>query len=135
MLDFIFGLFISIILILFFFTVKKNKSVKKIRQSDIHFLIKMFTKQQEVVSNKINNSQLSNRINKNRIDIIIVDDKAYWVDNNIFYEADIIDNRPDMASCRPIDTTNISKNEVDKLLFILDNLCRGLNNDSSSSGN
>ena len=54
--------------------------------------------------------------------IAMLDDKAYWVDDNIFYEADMIDGDPDIESARPIDAINISDVEVDKLLFILDTL-------------
>lgn len=54
--------------------------------------------------------------------IAMLDDKAYWVQDNIFYEADIIDDDPDIESARPIDAMTISDKEIDKLLFILDTL-------------
>ena len=56
------------------------------------------------------------------IRIAMLDDKAYWVHDNIFYEADLIDGDPDIDNARPIDAINISDVEIDKLLYILDTL-------------
>jgi len=54
--------------------------------------------------------------------VAMLEDKAYWVQDNIFYEADMIDGNPDIESARPVDAMTISEKEIDKLLFILDTL-------------
>lgn len=59
---------------------------------------------------------------ENVVRIAMLDDKAYWVQDNIFYEADMIDGNPDIESARPVDAMTISEKEIDKLLFILDTL-------------
>lgn len=54
--------------------------------------------------------------------VAVIDNKAYWVYNNIFYEADADGEDPDFESARPIDTMNMPFKELNKLLHILDTL-------------
>lgn len=56
------------------------------------------------------------------VNVAVVEDKAYWVINNIFYEADIIDGEIDKSSSMPVNAFNMSSRDVTKMLFILDNL-------------
>lgn len=79
-------------------------------------------------------SQLTKLQRKDMIKVIIMDDQAYWVSENIFYVSDAIDGRPEPGTAQPIDTTTMSKKDVDKMLSILDSLQNGSNNDSSSAG-
>lgn len=80
-------------------------------------------------------SQSEKHAEKNSIKVIFVDEKAYWVTNNVFYCADAANGNVDTESAEPINTENMSKADIDKLLFILDKLGDGSNNDSGSSGN
>ena len=59
------------------------------------------------------------------ISVAYLEDKAYWVINNTFYQADIIDGQIDRESSRPIDPFQMSSKDVMKMLFILDNLTEG----------
>lgn len=59
------------------------------------------------------------------ISVAFVDDKAYWVLDNTFYQADIIDGEVDKESSRPVDVFSMSHKEMSKMLFILDNLNEG----------
>ena len=68
------------------------------------------------------------------IKVIIMDDKAYWVSDNIFYVSDAVDGKPETGTAHPIDTTTMSKRDVEKMLFILDSLKNGKENDSSGAG-
>jgi hypothetical protein len=127
-------------LVLSFFIIKiiNNKTKKKVsrvfyRQSDMHVLLKTFFSRDINLENKP--SQIDIRNQKNMVKVIAIDEKAYWVSDNIFYVADLINNEPDFSTTRPVDTSNMSKTDIDKMLFILDNLGRGNDNDSSSSGN
>jgi hypothetical protein len=80
-------------------------------------------------------SQSLKHVEKNTIKVIFIEDKAYWVSNNIFYCAETIGGSVDVDTTEPIDTSNMSKKDIDKMLFILDNLKNGSNDDSSSTGN
>lgn len=107
-----------------------NKTVY--RQSDMHFILKSFFSRD--IKDYEKQTQITKRTEENAVRIIAVDDMAYWVVDNVFYVADIVDNQPDLSTARPIDTSNMSKKDIDKMLFILDNLGKGKKNDSSSSG-
>lgn len=61
----------------------------------------------------------------NYVSVAVVEDKAYWVVDNTFYVAEIIDGEIDKTSSRPIDAFEMSPKDVTKMLFILDNLTEG----------
>lgn len=58
---------------------------------------------------------------KDTIHVAVYEDKAYWVHENIFYEADLI-AEPDFATARPIDTMSLNTKQVTELMEILDEL-------------
>jgi len=60
------------------------------------------------------------------VSVAIIEDKAYWVVDNMFYQADLtMDGEIDKSSSRPIDAFEMSSRDVTKMLFILDNLSEG----------
>ena len=59
------------------------------------------------------------------INVAIFDNKAYWVHENIFYEADIVNNEISRETSRPVNVFEMSSYDVSKMLFILDNLKEG----------
>lgn len=103
-------------------------------QSSIHLMIKDFLPK-TLYDKPKQNSQSLNHVEKNTIKVIFIEDKAYWVSNNIFYCAEAFGGSVDIDTTEPVDTTNMSKKDIDKMLFILDNLKNGSNDDSSSAGN
>lgn len=103
-------------------------------QSSIHLMIKDFLPKTLYEKPK-QQSQSLNHIEKNTVKVIFIGGKAYWVSNNIFYSANALNGNVDIETTQPIDTTNMSKKDIDKMLFILDNLKNGSNDDSSSAGN
>ena len=103
-------------------------------QSSIHLVIKDFLPK-TLYERPRQQSQSLKHIEKNTIKVIFIEDKAYWVSNNIFYCAEAIGGSVNVDTTEPIDTANMSKKDIDKMLFILDNLKNGSNDDSSSTGN
>jgi hypothetical protein len=60
------------------------------------------------------------------VSVAIIEDKAYWVVDNMFYQADLTtDGDIDRSSSRPIDAFEMSNRDITKMLFILDNLSEG----------
>ena len=59
------------------------------------------------------------------LNIAIVEDKAYWVVNNTFYVAEIIDGEIDKSSTKPINAFEMSAKDIKEMLFILDNIVEG----------
>lgn len=103
------------------------------RQSDIHNITKSFYKKNNAVKTK--QTQISKRIERDAVKVVLTEDRAYWVAENIFYSAELVNDKPDMSTAKPIDTSNLSKEDLDKMLFILDNLDRGNNHERGSTGN
>jgi hypothetical protein len=128
-------LFLTLILFSFiFFKNKKSKIQIQInRQSDTHLMLKQFFSRNIEQPEKI--SQVHNRINSNSINVLVVDSQAYWISNNTFFTAETINNVPNMDTAHPVDIFKMSKQELDKMLFILDNLGGGKNNERGSTGN
>ena len=54
--------------------------------------------------------------------VAIVEDKAYWVVNNIFYEADVIDEEIMKDDAKPVDAFDMNMRDVNKMMTILDNI-------------
>ena len=59
------------------------------------------------------------------INVAVVENKAYWVIQNIFYQADIVNGEIDKTSSKPIDAFDMSNGDIRKMLFILDHLAEG----------
>lgn len=116
------------------YKVSKTLTNIKYRQSDIHESIRTF------VPKKLNNkekieSQSAKHAANTMIKIIVIDNKAYWVKDNVFYSADTDNGDIISPTAEPVDISTMSKKDIDKMLFILDNLRKGIQNDSGSSGN
>lgn len=62
----------------------------------------------------------------NAVSVAIVEEKAYWVVDNIFYQADLtMDGEIDRSSSKPVNAFDMSNRDITKMLFILDNLAEG----------
>lgn len=116
--------------------VKKSQEISlsnlKYSQSYIHSITKNFLVK-DTSSKKV--TQMSKRAKESAIKVLTIEDKAYWVVDNIFYVAEMDGDMPDMSTAEPIDTSNMSRSDIDKMLFILDNLDRGKNDERGSTGN
>lgn len=104
------------------------------RQSDMHKMMKKFFTY-DLPQHQEKSSQLQKRRDESTIKVLVVEDQAYWVASNTFYVANVESGEPVPDSAKPVDTTNMSKKDVEKMLFILDNLRSGNRNDRRSSGN
>jgi hypothetical protein len=128
------AIFLSIIVIMKKINKRKNSYVIY-RQSDIHKMLKYFFSLNIETQSKPS-SQLTKRLEKDMIRVIVVGSQAYWVSDNTFYVADALDGEVDTETARPVDVQSMSKLEVNKMLSILDSLTNGkVGNDRSSTGN
>ena len=103
-------------------------------QSDIHNIVKNFLPKDLFEVPKLI-SQARKHVRNNTVRVLIIEDQAYWVHDNMFYVADAVDGLVNPETVRPIDTNNMSKRDIDKMLFILDSLRNGNSDDSSSAWN
>lgn len=72
---------------------------------------------------------------QNNVRVIIVDNRAYWIKDNIFYTAPLVNQLIDKDSAERVDTTNMNKVQLDQMLFIVDKLTEGTSDDSRGSRN
>jgi len=54
--------------------------------------------------------------------VAIVEDKAYWVVNNMFYEADVVDEEIVKEEARPVNAFDMNVRDVNKMMTILDSI-------------
>jgi hypothetical protein len=131
---------LGLTLSLVWFILKVGKNNKKkpysrtlYKQSDTHRLLKSFFSM-TLSSNQENFSQLTKHKEKSTIKVIVLGNEAYWISNNIFYVAQAINGEVQRHTAEPIDTSTLSKGDLDKMLFILDTLKDGKRDDRGSSG-
>jgi len=103
------------------------------KQSDTHRLMKLYFSM-PLSNNQQNFSQLTKHKEKGMIKVMVLGNEAYWISNNIFYVAEAINGEVQRHTTKPIDTSTLSKGDLDKMLFILDSLKDGKRDDRGSSG-
>lgn len=138
--EYLLGSFTTFVLIFAMFFIKKEelknqKLTVRYSQSHIFELV-------EPLLPKMTNKTIKKRISQSTIyrkntnvRVIIIEGVAYWVKDNIFYEASINNNGVDPTTTKVVDTIGMDSVELDKMLFIMDKLREGLDNDSGNTGN
>ena len=58
---------------------------------------------------------------KETVRVAVYDEKAYWVYDNVFYQAEVT-REPDFSTAEPIDTMSLTQKEINELMSILDEL-------------
>lgn len=132
---------INILTIMFFCAIlilvnknnKKKYNKNQYRQSDMHNMLKNFF--DISINQNILNSQSKKRKEKKNIKVLVLGQDAYWVIDNIFYIGKALNGKVKPETGTPIDTSNMSKEKIEQMLFILDSLKNGNSNDSRSTGN
>jgi hypothetical protein len=84
--------------------------------------------------NKSKPTQSSKYLERIFIKIIIVKNKAYWIKDNVFYVADMIDNDVDKSTAKEVDIMSMNKVQLEEAMFIIDKLKEDSYNDSWDSG-
>jgi hypothetical protein len=128
--------FIALSSIIIVAVIKKNKYFAKVvyTQSSIHQIVKHFIPKDLFDLPKIS-SQARKHVDKNSVKVLIMEDEAYWVHDNMFYVAQAENGSVNPESVKQVDTNNMSKRDIDRMLFILDSLKNGNSDDSGSTWN
>lgn len=80
------------------------------------------------------NSQSYNYQDEAYIKVVVVDGKAYWIKENTFYTADVVDGTVNKESTKEVDTMSMNDVELKKMLVIVEALREGRQDDSGSTG-
>lgn len=118
------------ILSLFYFVNRRtNKLYYKnnfLSQSERHEIIQPFISKKTTYKKEDEEFDIEDEIEEfleeNAVNVVMEGDMIYWVQDNVFYTARVIDEEVDQDSIHPIDTDSMSKSELEKMLFILDAL-------------
>ena len=127
------AMFVTTRLISYGQTYKKN-DIPRLSQSHTHMLILPFLPEIKKYKKKMI-TQSSKHEEKINIRLVILDNKAYFVKDGTFYCAEMNGTEIDRASATLVDTIGMDKVQLDKMLFIMDQLRDGKNDDSGYTGN
>lgn len=138
--EYLIGSFTTFLLILTISFIRKEEVVKqkvtvRYSQSHIYDLVQPLLPHISNKPIKKRISQSSKYDEKTNIRVIIVGGTAYWVKENVFYKANVMNDGVDAETTEVVDTIGMSKVELDKMLFIMDRLREGLEDDRGSTGN
>lgn len=79
-------------------------------------------------------TQSRDRISKKSMTVVFVDGNAYWIKDNKFYQASVVNGQIDNSTIKTVDTMGMDKVELDRMFFIVQKLTEGKQNDSGDSG-
>ena len=71
---------------------------------------------------------------KTTVRILMVKDRAYWIKDNIFYQADFENGEIIPGTTKQVDTMGMDKVQLEEIIFIVDQLTGGAENDSGYPG-
>jgi hypothetical protein len=69
----------------------------------------------------------------NTLRILILGKFAYWIKDNKFYVADLVDGDIDEDSTREVDIMSMDNVQLEKMMYIVEQLREGMPNDSRDS--
>lgn len=140
--EYLTGFFSAILLFYIFAKINISKNITKevkiqklkYSQSHIHSLMSDLIPK-DMLKPKPKKTQSRIHDNKSHIKVIIMDNNAYWIRDNAFYMADVsIDGTVNKETTRRVDTESMNKVQLDKMLFIVDQLRKEEDDDNRSSG-
>jgi hypothetical protein len=119
------------ILILFYFYLLRSRTIPGnrtiISQSMLLYRYNSLDKKPRRLKTR---TQSTIQHDKTNIRVIILDNNAYWIKDNMFYKAPLVNELIDKESAEQVDTMGMDKVQLDKMLFIMDRLREGIGDDS-----
>jgi Flp pilus assembly protein TadB len=111
-----------------FYMQRNTKKIHIVSQAELHHRFYDKKRQKRIIK-----TQSQNHFKETNINVIIVDNEAFWIKNNIFYKAQMSEEGVDKSTTQEVDTIAMDKVQLDKMLFIMDKLREGIDDDSRSS--
>ena len=138
--EYIIGFLSAIVFVYFISRIQNKYDLLRVRlkfskstQSRNHYL---FKRDVDVVQKKKKEvKRQSAKHDKNvNIRVIIMDDQAYWIKDNVFYTAELNHGIVDKETTKEVDTMTMNKVQLDKMIFIIDRLREEAFDDRWGSG-
>lgn len=100
-------------------------------QSNVYDLIRPFMP--EKILKNIGPTQSTKHYDQLFTKIFFQNNKAYWIKDNTFYVADLVDGVVDKENAKPVDTMGMSKVQLNEMIFIIETLTEGNSDDYRNS--
>lgn len=115
-------------------TDSKDRDFKIVHsQSYVYSLVKPLLNLQYIVSNKT--TQASKYLDSLYVRVVIAENKAYWITGNTFFVADEEDGFVDKDTAKPVDIMSMDDVQLKKMMFIVETLTEGAEDEDRNSGN
>jgi hypothetical protein len=111
----------------------KDKTIIRYSQSHIHNLVKPFLPQSNFMK-PIKQSQAIKHKQSQFMRVMVLDGKAYWIKDQALYTAEVSDGKVNQDTAQKVDTIAMSKVELDKVIFVVEQLTDGSENDFGNPG-
>ena len=79
-------------------------------------------------------TQSSKYADKLFVRVVIVEGKAYWIQDSVFYVADYKNDQVDKESAKEVDTMSMDKVQLNKIMLVVEKLREGAYDDSWNAG-
>jgi len=104
-------------------------------QSVIHStLMPILPTNKELRSVAFKKTQASEFYNKTSLRVLFLEDKAYWIKENTFYMADVVDGVVDENTTSKVDIMGMDTVQLKEMSFIVDKLTEGIDDENRYSG-
>ena len=111
---------------------EKNSITVRYSQSHIYEIVKPYLEFSDLVFAP-ENTQATNYLKQTYMKVMIVKNRAYWIKNNTFFTADVVDGQVQKETAKEVDTMSMDKVELNEMLFIVEKL-REESDDNRGSG-
>lgn len=103
-------------------------------QSHVYKILRPYILLDSLINKEDKRTQVMDYEDSMYVRVMVVDDQAYWIKDNTFFTADMVDNNLDNESTRTVDTMGMDDVQLKKMMFIVDKLTEGTPNDRGDSG-
>jgi hypothetical protein len=79
-------------------------------------------------------TQATKHLDSGSTKVLVFDQNAYWIANNTVFVAKMVNNEIDTESTTEVDTMSMNKVQLEKMMFIVEQLTEGTQNDYRDSG-
>jgi hypothetical protein len=79
-------------------------------------------------------TQSTDHFDRSHVRILFYGERAYWINNNQVFYADIINGEVDKETTNQVDTMTMDDVQLKEMIFIIEKLTEGLNNEDRNSG-
>jgi hypothetical protein len=140
--EYLLGSLVTLVTILFVNRIinKKVKSLNKLpklfySQSIVHATLSPLLPSNAELKNTSNiKRQSKNHQSKTTMRVLFLQDKAYWIQDNIFYTADLVEGLVDEETKTKVDIMGMDKVQLEEMSFIVEKLTEGIDDENRYSG-